>query len=147
MSERIMQDNKRTKGFTLVEIMVVVLIIAMLATFLAPKVFKKFGKAKRNIALTGISLIESSLESFAADCGRFPSQDESLGALRSAPADMEENKWDGPYLKKSQLNDPWGNPYIYIEDGQINPGSYDVISYGADGQLGGENENADIYNE
>ena len=139
-----MKNKKRTKAFTLVEIMVVVLIIAMLATFLAPKVFKKFGKAKRSIALTGISLIESALESFAADCSRFP---EDLEALRTAPAGMEENTWDGPYLKKSQLIDPWGNPYIYIKEGQINPGSYDVISYGADGQLGGENENADIYNE
>lgn len=142
-----MKKTTRAKGFTLVEIMVVVVIIAMLAAFAAPRVFKKFGKAKRNIARTGISLVESALESFASDCGRFPTQEEGLEALLTEPSDMDEEIWDGAYLKASQLIDPWGNPYIYLEEGQINPGSYDVISFGADGQEGGDDKNADIYNE
>ncbi len=80
----------------------------------------------------------------AAGCRRSPKADWT--PWWRPPAGLEE-KWNGPYLKKSQLLDPWGNPYIYMREGQVNPGSFDLISYGADGQQGGEGENADIVND
>jgi general secretion pathway protein G len=135
--------KKHRKGFTLIEIMVVVLIIAMLGAFVAPKVFKRFGKAKYNLAVAGVALVEKTLEDFAYDCERYPTQEEGLGALLVAPADLPEGKWDGPYLKEKQLSDPWGNKYLYVvEDAAAN--TFAILSYGADGAEGGEGENADI---
>jgi general secretion pathway protein G len=129
-----------------VELLVVVLIISMLAAFLAPRMFKGLGKAKAEIARAKMTLIEDSLARFQYDCGRFPDESEGgLEALLVAPPELEE-KWNGPYLKQSQLLDPWGNMYIYISEGQYNPGSFDLVSLGADGQEGGEGENADIAN-
>ncbi len=129
------------------ELLVVVLIISMLATILAPRMFKGLGKAKADIARTKMTIIEDSLARFQLDCGHLPSDAEGgLQALLVAPPDLEE-KWNGPYLKKSQLLDPWDNPYLYLEEGQINVGSFDLISYGADGQEGGEGENRDIVND
>jgi general secretion pathway protein G len=141
------RTRRRREGFTLVELLVVVLIISMLAALLAPRMFKGLGKAKADIARAKMTIIEDSLARFQYDCGHLPDDSEGgLEALLLAPAGLEE-KWNGPYLKKSQLLDPWGNPYLYIPEGQFNPGSFDVISYGADGQEGGEGENADIVNE
>ena len=124
------------------------MIIGMLAVFVAPRLFKGLGKAKRDIAKSKMALIENGLGRFYYDCGRFPTQDEGLEALLAAPADLEE-KWNGAYLKQSNLLDPWDNPYEYIEEGVINVGSYDLISYGADGMDGGEEgtDNEDIYND
>ncbi len=142
-----MKRNRRTKGFTLIELMVVILIISMLAGFVAPNVLKRMGKAKTDLAKPRMAIIENAIKSFEFDCGRLP--DESQGGLEellAAPADME-GKWNGPYIKKSQLLDPWGNEYIYVSEGQINIGSFDLICYGADGQEGGEGENADIVND
>jgi len=143
-----MRETKlKRKGFTLVELLVVVLIISMLAAVLAPRMFKGLGKAKADIAKAKMTIIEDSLARFQYDCGRLPDEaDGGLDALIVAPPDLEE-KWNGRYLKPSQLLDPWGNPYIYIPEGQINPGSFDLISYGGDGQEGGENDNADIFND
>jgi general secretion pathway protein G len=104
------------------------------------------GKATKDIARAKIGIIENGLERFALDCGRYPDESEGLEALFVAPEDLKE-KWNGPYLKKSQLNDPWGNPYVYVEQGKVNPGSYDLISFGADGEEGGEGENGDIFND
>jgi general secretion pathway protein G len=135
------------KGFTLIELLVVILIISMLAGFVAPNVLKRLGKAKADLARPRMVMIENALKSFEFDCGRLPDEAEGgLEALLVAPPELE-GKWNGPYLKRSQLLDPWGNPYIYVREGQFNPGSFDLISYGADGREGGEGENADIAND
>lgn len=140
--------KRKRKGFTIIELLVVVLIITMLAVFVAPRMFKGLGKTKRDIAGSKMAIIESALGNFYIDCGRYPSTDEGLEALIEAPAELEE-KWNGPYLKRTHLEDPWGNPYLYEEEGTINAGSFDIVSYGADGEPGGEegSENEDIFNE
>lgn len=143
-----MKRTRRSKsGFTLIELLVVILIISMLAGFVAPNVLKRLGKAKTDLARPRMAVIENAIKSFEFDCGRLPDEAEGgLEALLVAPADMEE-KWNGPYLKKSQLLDPWGNEYVYFSEGQVNIGSFDLICLGADGQEGGEGENADIVND
>jgi len=140
------RKSRKRKGFTLVELLVVIVIISMLAALVAPNLFKHLGKAKRDLALPKIALVEDALNRFYIDCGRYPDDSEGLGALLESPEDVQE-KWNGRYLKPSQLLDPWGNPFIYIAEGVVNPGSYDLISLGADGAEGGEGDNADIANE
>ena len=138
--------RNRKRGFTLVELLVVILIITMLATLLVPNVIKKFGKAKKGLARAGMAQIEMALTDFYTDCGRLPTQSEGLDALVNEPPALAE-KWASSYIKPKLLIDPWGNPYDYRLPGTINADSYDLISYGADGTQGGEGENEDIYNE
>jgi len=138
--------ERKRDAFTLVELMVVILIISMLAAFVAPRMFKGLGKAKSQIAKAKMAIIEDALGRFYIDCGRYPDDSEGLEVLLLAPADLEE-KWNGRYCKPSELLDPWGNPYIYVAEGQYNPGSFDLISFGADGTEGGEGDNADIVND
>ena len=138
--------RSKEKGFTLVELLVVILILSMLAAFVAPKMFKGLGRAKRDIAKAKMANIESAVGRFQIDCGRLPDESYGLEELVVEPAELED-KWNGPYLKKSELLDPWENEYIYIEEGQINPGSFDLVSYGADKQEGGEDDDEDIYND
>ena len=140
------RTKRKEKAFTLVELLVVILIISLIATIIAPRIFKGLGKAKADIAKAKMATIENQLGIFNIDCGRYPDDSEGLEALVVAPADVEEN-WKGPYLKRSELLDPWGNPYEYQAEGERNPGSFDLISYGADGQDSGEGDNADIYND
>ena len=135
--------NRKEKGFTIVELLVVILIISMLAAFVAPKMFKQLGKAKKDIARAKMANIENAIGRFYIDCGIYP---ENLESLVEAPSELGE-KWKGPYLKRSELLDPWENPYVFEEEGVVNPGSFDLISYGADKQQGGEGDNEDIYNE
>ena len=138
--------RRNEKGFTFIEIMVVIILIGLLATLVAPKIFKGMGKAKQNIARSKMAIIESAISQFHMDCGRIPYDTEGLEALLVAPEDVAD-KWNGPYVKKSELLDPWGNPYIYVEHGEHNVGSFDLVSLGADGQPGGDGDNADIYND
>ena len=140
--------ERERKGFTLIELLMVILVITMLAIFVAPRMLKKVGGARKDIAKSKMAIIESALGSFYLDCGRYPSDDEGLEALIEAPAEFEE-QWNGPYLKRSNLEDPWDYPYIYEEEGTINVGGFDIISYGADGEPGGEegSEDEDIFNE
>ncbi len=140
------RNRRRRKAFTLVELLVVIVILSMLAALAGPKLFSYVGKSKRELAKPTLRYVEDALERFALDCGRYPDESEGLEVLVVMPEDLE-GKWNGPYLKRSQLNDPWGNPIVYVQEGTYNPGSYDLISYGADGQEGGEGDNADIAND
>ncbi len=141
------RKNRNRKGFTLVELLVVVLIISMLAAFVAPKMFSGIGETKGKLTRAKMAIIENAMARFYIDCGRYPDDSEGLEVLIVPPADMEEGKWNGPYLKASDLLDLWENPYIYVAEGEINPGSFDLISLGQDGAEGGEGDNADIVNE
>jgi general secretion pathway protein G len=138
--------KRQKRGFTIIELLAVATIIALLAVFVVPRAFKGLGKAKSQIAKGKISILEVGLAQFLTDCGRLPTDVEGLESLVTAPADVQD-RWGGPYLKQSDLLDPWNNPFIYIQQGQINLGSYDIICYGADGQAGGEGDNADVYND
>ena len=141
------RKNRNRKAFTLVELLVVVLIITMLAAFVAPKMFSGIGKTKADLSKAKMAIIENSLARFYIDCDRYPDDSEGLEVLVLPPSDMEEGKWNGPYLKRSDLLDLWDNPYIYIAEGEYNPGSFDLVSLGADAMDGGEGDNADIIND
>ncbi len=134
------------KGFTLLELLVVVIILGLLAALVGPRLIGRVGRAKTEIAKSQIALLESALDQYRLDMGYYPSTEEGLEALISPPSDEEKKRnWRGPYLKKKKIPlDPWGRPYQYRCPGEH--GEYDLWSYGADGQPGGEGENADITN-
>ena len=128
-------------GFTLIELMVVIIILGILATLVGPKMFGRVGEAKQKAAATQIELFGTALDSFRLDVGRYPTTAEGLEALISPVSGLDT--WNGPYLKKKAIPlDPWNNPYIYESPG-VN-GDYDLISYGADKMEGGEKENKDV---
>jgi len=104
---------------------------------------KEQARLKQRLARPKMAPIETALESYRLHCGRYPT---SFNELLQQPAKLE-GKWDGPYLLKKQLLDPWGNKYIYVPEGKVNPGSFDLICYGADGSPGGEGYDKDIYND
>jgi len=141
------RKNWKRKAFTLVELLVVVLIITMLAAFVAPRMFSGIGKTKADLSKAKMAIIENAIARFYIDCGRYPDDSEGLEVLVLPPSDMEEGKWNGPYLKRSDLLDLWDNPYFYFAEGEYNPGSFDLISLGADAMDGGEGDNADIIND
>ena len=129
-------------GFTLLELLVVVLIIGLLAGFVAPRYFNQVGKSEINVAKAQIDALEKALDQYRLDTGHYPSTELGLAALVTRPA--SEPKWGGPYLRKDVPLDPWGKPYIYKIPGE--KGDFDLVSYGKDGQPGGSGENADITN-
>ena len=141
------RKNNKRKAFTLVELLVVVLIITMLAAFVTPKFFSGIGDTKAKLSRAKMATIEGALARFYIDCGRYPDDSEQLEVLVLPPSDMEEGKWHGPYLRRSDLVDLWENPYIYVAEGEYNPGSFDLISLGADAMDGGEGDDADIIND
>lgn len=128
------------KGFSLMELLVVMIILGLLASLVAPKVFKKLGMAKEKTARSQISLLMSALDQYRLDVGRYPSQQQGLKALRTNVGN--EKNWDGPYVPNDIPKDPWGNSYIYKNPGTH--GDIDVYSLGADGQSGGTGDAADI---
>ncbi len=138
--------SRKRKGFTLIELIVVILILSLLAVFVAPKAFRRLGQAKKDLVIPRMKLVEDALERFAINCGRYPDDSEGLGALLALPEGLEE-KWRGPYLTRRQLLDPWDNPFVYEAAGEVGSDIYILISYGADGEPGGDGDNADITNE
>lgn len=137
------RPRRRRAGFTLIEIMVVIVVIAILATLVAPEVFKHVGGARESTARSQIEMLGAGLDAYRLHVGKYPTTQEGLAALRTAPAGAG-SRWRGPYLRKDVPLDPWGNPYVFRSPGEVNPTLYDLTSYGADGQPGGEGENADI---
>jgi general secretion pathway protein G len=135
-----MKRNKRESGITLIELLVVMVIIAMFATIVGQRLFRNVEKARQTTAKAQIGEFESVLDAYRLDVGRYPTTEEGLQALRVRPGNVE--RWDGPYLRKDVPPDPWNRPYVYRSPGQH--GDYDLSSLGADGQEGGEGENADV---
>jgi general secretion pathway protein G len=133
------QTHRRKTGFTLVELLVVMAIVAMLAALVGPRLFPKLGKGKQSAAKAQIELLGQALDQFKLDTGRYPTTQEGLAALMTNPG---VDNWEGPYLKKSLPSDPWNRPYIYASPGTH--GEYDLSSNGKDGTPGGEGEDKDL---
>ena len=124
-------------------LLVVMVIIAMFATIVGQRLFRNVEKARQTTAKAQINEFESVLDAFKLDVGRYPTSEEGLQSLRVRPGSVE--RWDGPYLRKDIPPDPWQRPYVYRFPSQ-HGGDYDLYSLGADGQEGGEGENADVTN-
>ena len=132
----------RLRGFTLLELLVVMVIIGLLAGYVAPKFFAHIGKSEIKAARAQIDSLEKALDAYKLDMGSYPSTDEGLMALIQRPAG--DAKWQGPYLRKALPNDPWGRPYQYAYPGEH--GEFDLFSWAKDGQPGGTGEGEDVTN-
>jgi general secretion pathway protein G len=132
----------RASGFTLLELLVVMVIIGLLAGFVAPRFFAQIGKSETKAARAQLDALEKALDQYRLDVGRYPSTEQGLAVLVERPAGLV--RWSGPYLKKTVPLDPWGHPYIYKSPGDH--GEFDLLSYGKDGQPGGTGEAEDITN-
>ncbi|MEO6117457.1 MAG: type II secretion system major pseudopilin GspG [Methylotenera sp.] len=133
---------RRNYGFTLLELLVVMVIIGLLVSYVGPRYFSQLGKSEVKATRAQIVGFAKALDTYRLDTGHYPSGDNGLQALRISPAN--ESKWQGPYLDKDVPLDAWGNSYIYQNPGEKN--EYDLISLGKDGREGGSNEDADITN-
>lgn len=130
----------RLRGFTLLELLVVMVIIGLLAGYVGPKFFGQIGKSEVKAARAQIDALTKALDQYRLDVGRYPGTEQGLAVLNAKPAD--EPKWAGPYLAKAVPKDPWGNDYQYRSPGEH--GEYDLLSLGKDGRPGGEGEDADL---
>ncbi len=131
--------KKKEMGFSLIELLIVMVIMGLLAALVGPRMFGKVGKSKQNAARSQMALFETALDTYRLDVGKYPSTEQGLKALRTKPSDGE--KWDGPYLSKAVPKDPWGHPYVYR---RTDNGEVEMISLGANGTEGGEGEDKDI---
>lgn len=130
------------RGFTLLELLVVVIIIGILAGYVAPQYFSQVGKSEVQVARAQIDALEKALDQYRLDVRRYPSTAQGLSVLTERPSN--EPQWNGPYLRKAVPLDPWGRPYIYRFPGTKR--EFDLVSYGKDGQPGGSGENSDLTN-
>ena len=136
-----MRPLLRCRGFTLLELLVVMVIIGLLAGYVGPRFFGQIGKSEIKTTRAQIDALEKALDQYRLDVGHYPTTEQGLQALQTSPGNP---RWAGPYLKKAVPPDPWGKPYQYRQPGEH--GEFDLYSFGPDGQPGGEGENADITN-
>jgi general secretion pathway protein G len=134
--------RRDARGFTLLELLVVLVILGLLVGIVAPRFFGQVGKSEMKVAKAQIKALEDALDQYRLDVGHYPATDQGLAALNAQPTG--EARWQGPYLKKAVPNDPWGSPYQYLSPGEH--GEVDLYSLGKDGQPGGTGEAADIAN-
>lgn len=128
------------RGFTLLELLVVMVIIGLLAGYVGPRFFGQIGKSEVKVARAQLDALQKALDQYRIDAGRYPSTEQGLVALREKPVD--EARWAGPYLSKAVPKDPWGHDYQYRSPGEH--GEYDLLSFGHDGRPGGDGEDADL---
>ena len=131
----------KLRGFTLLELLVVIVIIGLLAAYVGPRYFSQLGKSERSTAKAQIEAFGKALDAYRLDTGRYPSTEQGLNALVTKPGD--EPKWNGPYLQKAVPPDPWGKAYLYRSPAQAGT-DFDLLSYGRDGQPGGDADAADL---
>ena len=135
--------HARANGFTLVELLVVLVILGLLVALAAPRVMKYLGSARSDTARIQIEKLSGILDLYRLEVGRYPTDQEGLQALMDKPA--QADAWNGPYLKnRESLTDPWGVPYAYRSPGQH--GEFDLYTLGADGKEGGEGADKDVTN-
>lgn len=135
--------RRQEDGFSLLEVLIVLMIIGLVATLVGPRLLAQFDRSKVTTAKVQVRSLMASVETMKLDLGRFPTSAEGLGLLLNAPAEGREN-WFGPYLNEALPLDPWGHAYVYVEPSQ--PGARPRIgTFGADGREGGEGDNADIF--
>lgn len=140
--DRGVRRRRDALGFTLLELLVVLVILGLLVGYVAPRFFGQVGKSEVKVAKAQIRALEDALDQYRLDIGHYPTTEQGLAALNTQPTG--EARWQGPYLKKAVPNDPWGNPYQYRVPGEH--GELDLSSLGKDGQPGGSGEAADIAN-
>lgn len=133
---------RRGRGFTLLELLVVLVIIGLLAGIVGPRFFKQLGKSEVKAARAQLDSLQKALDQYRLDAGHYPSTEQGLGALWAKPGN--ETRWGGPYLTKEPPKDPWQREYQYRSPGQH--GEYDLFSLGRDGREGGADEDEDITN-
>lgn len=137
--------SQRISGFTLIELLVVITVIAILAGLVGPMVFRNVGDAKVSAARAQIELFALALDQYRLDNDYYPATGQGVAALRERPSgEPQVRNWRGPYLRKAVPIDPWGRPYVYKSPGEVNAQSYDLLSLGRDGQVGGAGEDADV---
>lgn len=137
--------KRQRAGFTLIEILVVITVIAILAGMVTPMVFRNVGDAKVSTVRAQIEIFATALDAYRLDNDYYPTSEQGLEALRHAPEGGQADvNWRGPYLRKDPPLDPWKRPYIYMSPGESNPEAYDLLSYGRDGAPGGSGEDADF---
>jgi len=138
-------NRRRRSGFTLLELVVVIIVLGLLAGIVAPQIIGRLSEAKSTTARTQIELLSAALDGYRLDNGSYPTTDQGLAALRERPtrAPVPTN-WRGPYIRKAVPLDPWGRPYLYRVPGERNPSAFDLESLGRDGKVGGEGEDADV---
>jgi len=132
--------QRKASGFTLLELLVVIVIIGLLAGYVAPRYFSQVGRSEVQVARAQIESLEKALDQYRLDMRRYPTAEEGLAALVAKPASAEA--WGGPYLKKAVPMDPWGRAYVYRVPGE--KAEFQLLSYGRDGKPGGNGEDADI---
>src|SRR4051812_2207925 len=131
------------RGFTLLELLVVLVVLGLLVSIVGPRYFAQLGKSEVKAAQAQIASVAKALDLYRIDVGHYPTTEQGLAALNAAPAN--EARWHGPYLQKAMPPDPWGHPYVYRSPGEQGA-EFDLLSFGKDGALGGADENADISN-